>query len=401
MLRQELQLKTYKKRKNFEDTPLFQKNKEIISFEKAVLYAAFLHAFLAVVVIITPFIAGLLGIDWQSIARPKLKQQDIEFVLVTQPEEMPINPNTPLRSDRNTRAGGIHDPNKKITPPQPALPQSAPSQQGNQQKKKVSDDSLNKMIQKMQKQVAQQPQQVKQPAKQQAQPAPAKQPEQIAQQPKQKAIPPKPNAKPVSVPYTKAPTAMKLPVTPSRGVPGLSATPSGHTASKPTGNYGGSSSGHGSGIGAPKPIIASGGYGNTSSVSSSSGTGRGSSYSPGGGNVGNPGPGNPNGPAGVDARREPNFGPYMSELQRRIKANWDPPRGDESKRVVLLFKIARDGRLLNVKVVKSSGSPAADKAALAAVELTAPFRNLPSDFRGDSVDIQFTFDYNVFGVNKF
>jgi hypothetical protein len=30
----------------------------------------------------------------------------------------------------------------------------------------------------------------------------------------------------------------------------------------------------------------------------------------------------------------------MSELQRRIKRNWSPPRGNESKRVILLFKIA-------------------------------------------------------------
>ena len=35
---------------------------------------------------------------------------------------------------------------------------------------------------------------------------------------------------------------------------------------------------------------------------------------------------------------------------------------------------------------------------LDAVKLTAPFRPLPPDFRGDNVDIQFTFDYNVFGI---
>ena len=89
----------------------------------------------------------------------------------------------------------------------------------------------------------------------------------------------------------------------------------------------------------------------------------------------------------------------MKELQRRIKMNWDPPKGNESKRVVLLFSIARDGRLLNVKVHRSSGLPAADNAAIDAVKLTAPFRPLPPEFKGNSVDIQFTFDYNVFGVS--
>ena len=115
--------------------------------------------------------------------------------------------------------------------------------------------------------------------------------------------------------------------------------------------------------------------------------------------MGNPGPGNPNGAPGIDAIKEPDFGPYMKELQRRIKMNWDPPKGNESKRVVLLFSIARDGRLLNVKVHRSSGLQSADNAAIEAVKLTAPFRPLPPEFRGQSVDIQFTFDYNVFGVS--
>ena len=89
----------------------------------------------------------------------------------------------------------------------------------------------------------------------------------------------------------------------------------------------------------------------------------------------------------------------MRDLQRRIKMNWDPPKGNESKRVVLLFRIAKDGRLLSCQVSKSSGLAAADNAAMHAVKLTAPFRPLPANFRGQSIDIQFTFDYNVFGAS--
>lgn len=96
----------------------------------------------------------------------------------------------------------------------------------------------------------------------------------------------------------------------------------------------------------------------------------------------------------------PDFEPYMKELQRRIKLNWIPPKGSESKSIVILFRISKDGSLLSQRVIKSSGLPAADKAALHAVELTAPFRKLPPEYKGDSVDIEFKFDYNVFGANK-
>lgn len=92
------------------------------------------------------------------------------------------------------------------------------------------------------------------------------------------------------------------------------------------------------------------------------------------------------------------FGPYMRELQRRIKMNWDPPKGNKSRRTVLLFRIAKDGRLLSCIVFKSSGIPEFDKAAVEAVKTTEPFKPLPAKFKGQSIDIQFTLDYNVFGL---
>lgn len=165
---------------------------------------------------------------------------------------------------------------------------------------------------------------------------------------------------------------------------------SGSGSSAKGGGAGGSSVGGGSH--APTPSLApTGGSGSKLAKGGGGGTG----------GYGNPGPGNPNGRPGIDAVREPDFGPYMRELQRRIKMNWDPPKGNESKRVVLLFKIAKDGRLLSCSVFKSSGLPGADKAAINAVQATAPFRPLPAEFKGQSIDIQFTFDYNVFGASGY
>lgn len=95
------------------------------------------------------------------------------------------------------------------------------------------------------------------------------------------------------------------------------------------------------------------------------------------------------------------FGPYMRELQRRIKMNWTPPKGNSNKLIVTLFKIAKDGSLLSVEIKESSGVKEYDDSAIEAIKLTAPFRPLPSGHKGDSISIQFTFDYNAFRNTRY
>ena len=104
---------------------------------------------------------------------------------------------------------------------------------------------------------------------------------------------------------------------------------------------------------------------------------------------------NPGKAPSVAAESSPDFGPYMADLQRRIKRAWFPPKGNESKRVVVIFKVHRGGELSNLRLDHASGVAVADQAALKAVENAAPFRPLPPG-SADDVDIQFTFDYNVF-----
>ncbi len=89
--------------------------------------------------------------------------------------------------------------------------------------------------------------------------------------------------------------------------------------------------------------------------------------------------------------------PYMIALERKIKNNWTPPKSDISKRVVVVFEIAKDGKLLSSKITKSSGNKKADRAALDAIIISEPFKPLPSEFKGESVPIEFTFDYNILG----
>ena len=92
-----------------------------------------------------------------------------------------------------------------------------------------------------------------------------------------------------------------------------------------------------------------------------------------------------------------NWVPYMRAIEAKIKSNWHSPKGDVSKRVVVLFKINKNGNLESVKVTQSSGVVENDKAAIQAVQMSAPFQPLPVEYNGTSIDIDFTFDYNVLG----
>lgn len=365
---------------------------EVISVQKSLTASTGLHIAVPALIWLLSIALALLGITLFTFKKPDAKiKKDIEFVLVDK-EAMPRDMKTKNRADINSRSGGINDPKRKVSMPSPAPKKaSKPSSAAN---------SANKLIKKQQQKIQQQqaaksktqtPQKSQQPAKTHPsavnKPSPAKPAPPTARPSAKPASAPAPVAKPsspFSIPRpTSAPTGKTLATGPIGGT------------SAPTGaNRGGSgnSAGHGSsGSYAPRPSL--------SPSSGGSGTlGRGSGGG-GNGSVGNPGGGG--GAPGIDALREPDFGPYMRELQRRIKMNWDPPKGNESKRVVLLFKIAKDGRLLSCRIHKSSGLPSADQAALKAVELTAPFRPLPGDFKGASIDIQFTFDYNVFNASRY
>jgi TonB family protein len=109
---------------------------------------------------------------------------------------------------------------------------------------------------------------------------------------------------------------------------------------------------------------------------------------------------NPNGRPSLDAQKDVDFGPYMADLQRRIKRAWFPARTNESKRVVVLFTVQKGGELSDLKLANSSGAASADQAALNAVQNVSPFRPLPSG-RPNGLTMEFTFGHNAIdGVSQ-
>lgn len=416
-------------------------NARPMNFMMVMLLSILLHLSFIGLISLTVFLLNFFGFTIPLFQSLEMKERDIEFVLVENPEAPPRDKHTKNRADRATRSGGQKiknmaqaEPQKaagsvsaKATPQRPQQ-QAKPKQQPKQTQAPKQAQQPQKVVQQRPAPV-QRPQQQprKQPTREQPtrtvqvtkppqDPTPSETPVEQPAPPKKIAsvAPPSPKLPTMKTPQADAPILPPNPVaptikTPSAPAPKTVATGPIVNAPGIGNNNGGSSS---SGSVGPTQIPGgisgrpSGGNSGASGGSPSSGGGHPSiaSGSPGsrGGNNGRSGqnqvgsPGGGGGRPGIDAMPEPDFGPYISELQRRIKRNWNPPSDDRDKRIVALFTIARDGRLLSLRIQNSSGVKVADEAALNAVRASAPFRQLPANFRGNDIDVQFIFDYNVY-----
>lgn len=90
---------------------------------------------------------------------------------------------------------------------------------------------------------------------------------------------------------------------------------------------------------------------------------------------------------------------YVAQMEKKIRKAWFPPKGEETKKIILKFKISSQGVVSSVRLKSSSGIMIADEAAMTAVKTASPFAPLPKG-APDPVEILFTFDYSVFGGKK-
>src|SRR5262249_26805563 len=94
------------------------------------------------------------------------------------------------------------------------------------------------------------------------------------------------------------------------------------------------------------------------------------------------------------------FGPYMNQVVNRVRYNWyslipEIARLGRKGRVVITFRITKNGSVQDVNLRANSGTDALDRAAMGAITESNPFAKLPSGFDGDQLVLQFTFLYNI------
>ena len=109
-------------------------------------------------------------------------------------------------------------------------------------------------------------------------------------------------------------------------------------------------------------------------------------------------------PASVDSpRKEPAakgqllIAPAAEAYLRRItdsisKYNFSSQAEDIRGTVTVRFTIARDGKLIDVSIARSSGKPALDSRTLEAFRAMAPYPPLPPEITGESVAFTMAFE---------
>ncbi len=101
------------------------------------------------------------------------------------------------------------------------------------------------------------------------------------------------------------------------------------------------------------------------------------------------------GPGGGDFSGR--FPSYVDAVRNRISSNWLQSTVDPTvrwaPRASFSFTVLRDGTVTNVQMLQSSGNRSVDNSALRAIQSSSPMSPLPSNYSGNSVTVEFWFDF--------
>lgn len=89
---------------------------------------------------------------------------------------------------------------------------------------------------------------------------------------------------------------------------------------------------------------------------------------------------------------------YLVLVRNKIAGNWTPPSGlagASGAKVVVYFRIARDGSVLGAQLESGSQFEFFDRSALRAVLVSDPLPPLPLGFGGSDLGVHFGFGYTA------
>jgi TonB family protein len=97
--------------------------------------------------------------------------------------------------------------------------------------------------------------------------------------------------------------------------------------------------------------------------------------------------------------QDPNYSEYMQRVRQRIYAKWTYPREAKNRelhgKLVIEFHIGKDGQLLSLELIASSGEHVLDISALNAVKLAEHYPPLPEAMRREVLPVVAIFTYRI------
>jgi protein TonB len=96
---------------------------------------------------------------------------------------------------------------------------------------------------------------------------------------------------------------------------------------------------------------------------------------------------------------DPNYREYMQRVRQRIYAAWSYPHEAQNRelhgKVVIEFHVGRDGQLLSLELIASSGEASLDASAKNAIEMAERYPPLPDAMRREVLPIVAIFTYRI------
>ena len=97
--------------------------------------------------------------------------------------------------------------------------------------------------------------------------------------------------------------------------------------------------------------------------------------------------------------KEPKYLSYLYQIKSKIRRAWTVPaqvqQSEKGGKLLTIFTLDNQGRLLNVLLAASSGQAHLDKAAIEAVQRAAPFDPFPDHIKLKRLNIKAFFDYRI------
>ncbi len=108
--------------------------------------------------------------------------------------------------------------------------------------------------------------------------------------------------------------------------------------------------------------------------------------------------------SGLELQSDPqgaDFRPYLTQILTIVKRNWFSVLPESARlgilrgHTILQFVVNQDGSIPKLVIVSPSGLQPLDRAAVAGLSMSNPLPPLPREFKGPSIRLQFSFNYNL------